>query len=139
MTAPWEITANQAPWITETYQRVVTITRLNTVAGAADDQIGNVGYSGAQLDSSSNGYATLYSGIPADIQSKSAGRTKNTNLPADIIDKPIWQIFIPGSAVPQYGIRDRDVITDDENYRYQVGAAFWTTFGYQLYSVRLEA
>jgi hypothetical protein len=42
-------------------------------------------------------------------------------------------------AGPLYSIRDRDIIVDDEGYRYGVSANYWTGIGYQLDCIRLEA
>ena len=44
----------------------------------------------------------------------------------------------PRSAT-SYSIRDRDIVVDDEGYRYSIAAASWTVFGYQLNCIRLEA
>jgi hypothetical protein len=38
-----------------------------------------------------------------------------------------------------YSIRDRDIIVDEEGYRYEVGANYWTQLGYQLSTIREEA
>jgi hypothetical protein len=38
-----------------------------------------------------------------------------------------------------HDIRDRDILTDDEDYRYQVGGNYWTSMGYQLSTIREEA
>jgi predicted ATPase len=49
-------------------------------------------------------------------------------------------VFIPASsAITIYSIRDRDIIVDDEGYRYEVGANFWTGLGYQVSTIREEA
>jgi hypothetical protein len=61
-------------------------------------------------------------------------------LPGDATSKPVWNVFIPASsAITIYSIRDRDIIVDDEGYRYEVGANFWTGLGYQVSTIREEA
>ena len=142
MTLPWMTSVNTAPWFLQQpiYPRIVSISRLSTVAGLTDT-IGNVGYSGAELGVGSEGEVVQLTALPASIQLKTGGRTtKNGELPGDAVTKPVWEIFIPASAtVVQYAIRDRDIIIDDEGYRYEVGANYWTAFGYQLSTIRMEA
>ena len=49
-------------------------------------------------------------------------------------------MLVPASAgVPKGGIRDRDILVDDEGYRYGVASAWWTQLAYNLSCVRLEA
>jgi hypothetical protein len=140
MTVPW-MTAPAPPWQQQqtNYPRVVSVSRPKTVAGLTD-AIGNVGYSGAEQGSGTEGETVLFTGLPASIQLGAAGRTtKSGELPGDAVSRPIWNIFIPANAIARYSVRDRDVITDDEGYRYEVGANFWTGLGYQLSTVRMEA
>jgi hypothetical protein len=48
-------------------------------------------------------------------------------------------IEIPSySGLVRYAIRDRDIVVDDEGYRYGVAQNRWTVFGYRLHCVRLE-
>ena len=68
-----------------------------------------------------------------------SGRTRSSLLPADIVYRPSWTIYIPASEVPKNGIRDRDILIDDDGYRYGVAAAMWTSLGWNLECVRLEA
>jgi hypothetical protein len=143
MTLPWMKTLNTAPWNAQqpVCNRVVAIHRLKTVAGSSD-AIGGVGYSGAEQSTSSiEGEQVLLTGISASIQVGAVGRTTKGGLPGDAVSKPVWLIHIPlSSGVPQYTIRDRDIIVDDEFYRYEVGANYWTALnGYQLSTIRLEA
>ena len=138
---PWMMNVNNAPWLDQQnpYPRVVTVSRNKTVAGT-NDAIGNVGYSGAEQGTGSEGETVLFSGLPAAIQLKAGGRTtKSGELPGDSVTKPVWDIYIPASAISIYSIRDRDIITDDEGYRYEVGANYWTDAGYQLSTIRQEA
>jgi len=139
---PWMTTINTNPWNSTQglYPRVVSVSRINTVAGAGD-AIGNVGYSGAEQGSGPEGEMVLLTGLAASIQVGAVGRTtKSGDLPGDAVSKTVWTIFIPVSTgIVQYSIRDRDILIDDEGYRYEVGANFWTASGYQLSTVRLEA
>jgi hypothetical protein len=115
------------------------VQRVNSVAGTTD-ALGNVGYSGAENNATAEGVTTLYVGLVASIQLGAAGKTtKNVNLPGDATSKPVWNIFIPASVTTLYDIRDRDIIVDDEQYRYEVGANYWTGLGYQLSTVRQES
>lgn len=140
---PWLISNSNAPWLQQqpVYPRLVSILRNSTVAGPiGTDAIGNVGYSGAEQGSGSEGEVVLFTNLAASIQLKAGGRTtKSGELPGDSVTKAVWEIFIPSSAVARYSIRDRDIISDDEGYRYEVGANYWTQEGYQLSTIREEA
>lgn len=137
---PWEDT--QIPWETGLFDRVVSVSRAKTIAipVSGGSGVGLTGYSGLEQTTSSAtiGEQQLYTNLPASIQAKSPGRTKGTLLPADIVYKPEWVIFIPASNISLYDIRDHDIIYDDEGYRYEVSQNMWTEFGYQLSTVRLE-
>lgn len=143
MTLPWIVNANSAPWLQQqpTYPRVISIYRNSTVAGT-NDAIGDVGYSGAEqgITTDGQGEVLIVKGLSAAIQLK-AGRStsKSTELPMDAITKPVWTIFIPATSISIYSIRDRDIIYDDEQYRYEVGSNYWTSFGYELSTIREEA
>ena len=137
---PWLNTVNTNAWNSSqpVFPRKVEVHRMKTVAGTTDI-IGDGGYSGAEQGSGPEGESVLYTGLSASIQVGAAGRTtKAGELPADAVTKPIWNIFIPASVASQYQIRDRDIIVDDEGYRYQVSTNYWTGLGYQLSTVRLE-
>lgn len=120
------------------YPRVIQISRLKNVAGATD-AIGLLGYSGAEQNSGPQGETVILTDIPASIQAGPAGRKKDGSLPTDSVFAPTWKIWIPSSSVAQGLIRDRDIVRDDELYRYQVSQAYWNILGYQLICIRLEA
>lgn len=129
------------------YPRTVAVHRTSsdavTTSGSTTSG-GLVSYMGRQPQAVASGGAeteqVLFTGLPASIQAKRSGRTRGTLLPADIVEKPEWVIFVPASAISQYDIRDRDIIVDDESYRYMVASNYWTSgFGYQLSCIRLEA
>lgn len=144
MSRPWENIA-PPPWEQQQplYDRTVAVHRskTNAVSGAGAQQIGLTGYSGREQStaaSDTEGEMVLFINLPASIQAKRAGRFMAGLVPSDITQKPQWAIIIPASALPQYSIRDRDIIVDDEAYRYEVAQNYWTAFGYQLECVRLE-
>lgn len=138
---PWE-TVLPRPWeaAQPIFDRMVAIHRNKTEAGAGTGTIGLAGYSGPEQPTSSpEGEVVLYTNIVASVQQRTAGRASGGPLPADPSYRPEWVIVIPVLAgVPRYGIRDRDIVIDDEGYRYAVEAARMSTFGYRLSCVRLE-
>lgn len=140
---PWTRTINTNPWnqLQNNFPRTVSVFRIKTVAAGVTDAIGNVGYSGAEQGVGPEGETLLYSGLRASVQVGAAGRTtKSVDLPGDAVTKPIWIIFIPyTSGGDIYDVRDRDIVVDDEGYRYVVSTNFWTGLGYQLSTVRQEA
>jgi len=112
------------------------------VAGPADTAIGGLGYSGAEQStnpSDAQGEIVLFTGIAASIQSGDTGRKKGKALPSDVFYAPTWYIFIPPTEIAQYSIKDRDIILDEEGYRYEVGQNYWSMAGYKLSCIRLEA
>lgn len=135
-TRPWEVDQGQ-------FKRTVAVhrSRTNAAQSGASQAIGLVGYSGREqttIAGAANGEDILFTGLPASIQARRAN-TKSGQLPADVTDRPMWMIFIPASAISQYDIADRDIIVDDEAYRYMVAQNYWTDFGYQLNCTREEA
>jgi hypothetical protein len=125
------------------YPRTVEIHRVKTPAAAVGttDTIGLVGYSGADATTSASdpqGEVVLYTQIPANIQAGATGRKRDSALPQDAVSNPTWDIFIQPGAVPKGAIRDRDIVVDDELYRYEVGQAYWNILGYKLACIRLE-
>jgi hypothetical protein len=131
---PWE--ATNSP-----FNRTVAVHRQISIAQETP-AVGDVGYSGAEQTTTPatgiEGEQVLMTGLPASIQITSPGRTKGI-LPADVVYRPQWRILIQASAAPIYSIRDRDLLIDDEGYRYSVIANGWTSMGYQLEVIRLEA
>jgi hypothetical protein len=140
---PWVvagIVAAAASTTVPVYDRVISVYRSLTPANSSPG-IGDVGYSGEEpttTPSGTQGQQLLFINIPCSIQLKTAGRSKG-GLPSDIVQKPMWSIFIPLGSASRYSIRDRDIVTDDESYRYGVAANVWTVLGYQLECMRLEA
>jgi hypothetical protein len=121
------------------YVRLIDVHRLVTVAGGTD-AIGNVGYSGAEGSTGGTaGENVLFTAIPASIQVMATGRKKDASLPQDIVFSPAWRIYIAPESLPKGSVRDRDIIVDDELYRYEVAQAYWNLEGWKLVCVRLEA
>jgi hypothetical protein len=121
------------------YTSVIDVHRVKTVAGT-NDAIGLTGYSGAeQSPTSAQGETVLFTDIPASIQSGTTGRKKDSSLPQDAVFAPTWFIFTPANAIAKGGVRDRDIIIDDDGYRYEVAQSQWDILGYKLSCIRLEA
>lgn len=139
---PWEDFPT-VPWEDNLlYPRLISIRRPRTPAVVAgQEQVGLIDYSGLEqtTDPGPRGEDILYINIPATIQPKTPGRTKGTLLPGDIIYKPEWTISTPPDVIPQYGVRDRDIVYDDEGYRYAVAQNAYTSLGYNLVCIRLES
>lgn len=122
------------------YARTIAVHRLNTVAGAADTTIGLTGYSGAEQSASpTQGETVLFTGIAASIQATAAGRKKSGTLATDAVFAPTWVIYTSASGLAKGSVRDRDIIVDDEGYRYEVGQAYWNILGHKISCIRLEA
>lgn len=124
------------------YPRIIEVHRNRTNAGTADTVIGLTGYSGAEASTSPSdpaGEVVLFTGIAASIQAGPTGRKKDSALPQDVVSMPTWNIFVPQSALAKDMVRDRDIIVDDEFYRYEVGQAYWNRLGWKLICIRLEA
>jgi hypothetical protein len=143
MARPWESIAPRS-WeaAQPIYNRVVSIRRLKTEAGSGTPgNIGLGGYSGAERPTTSPaGETVLFSNIPCSIQAKAASAVK-VMLPDDMTNKPTYMIEIPANTdlgIVRYAIRDRDIVQDDEGYRYGVQDNEWTVFGYNLRCIRLE-
>ena len=124
------------------YDRVVSVYRPSQTAGATGNTVGDVGYIGVvQSPTAQEGLQLILSGLPAEIQAGAVGRRGSNvgDFPTDVVYAPTWDIFIPQSAISQYSIKDRDVLQDDEGYRYEVAQNYWNVLGYKLTTIRLEA
>ena len=142
LTRPWE--SLNAGLLTRTVEvrRIFSNVPGSSSPGAPPPSaIGDIGYIGAEQTTTPGvgveGEQVLYVGLPATIAPGAAGRGKGP-LAADLVFKPGWNISIPASAVPKYGIRDKDIIVDDEAYRYQVTAAGYSAMAWNLQTIRLE-
>lgn len=144
MALPWEDNATAVPWEWNgLYSRTVTITRPIPNVQTSGVAVGLQGYSGLTESvgpTGLGGETTIASGLYCSIQARAMGKaTGDDKLPSDSPGPPVWYIFIPESQIAKGFVRDRDVVTDDEGYRYQVASAYWNTLGYRLNCIRLEA
>jgi acid phosphatase family membrane protein YuiD len=111
------------------YPRTISIVRPGVQSGA-----GNQGYLGEMPSTET----AVVSGISCSIQQKKEGRNPDASLPGDIAKRSMWRIFIPLNAVALGVIQDRDIVIDDLGIRYQVGAPYWNSLGYNLLAEKLE-
>jgi hypothetical protein len=99
--------------------------------GAYEGRTGSIGFSDP------SGLALLFPGILCAIDPHGIGRSTGAMmLPGDVVKHPQWKITT--IALPLYTIRDRDILIDDEGYRYEVGMNGWSLTGYVLNCIRLE-
>ena len=123
------------------YPRTINVMRSKTnTAGTGGGPVGLIGYSGREDSLSpadAEGFTMLFSQIQADIQVLSPGGLKGM-LPADAVAGSQWEVMTAANDTPQYSIRDRDHVVDDEGYRYIVLTAYWQGMGYSLKCTRLE-
>lgn len=123
------------------YPRRIEVRRAKSVAGNTD-ATGLTGYSGQVVTTdptNAQGEMVIAAKVPASIQAAQTGRKKDNALPGDAVFAPTWRIYIPRRALAQGAVRDRDIVVDDEGYRYEVGQNYWNVLGYQLICIRLEA
>lgn len=151
MTArPWELEQGTRPWEMPQGIFIRTI-EIHRIATPADQAVGtgDIGYVGTEQGpplpdqgpapiGTTEGEVVLYTGVIAAIQATSAGRASGP-LPADVVWKPTWTIYVSSLYLPQNAVRDRDLIVDDAGYRYAVTAADWESLGWKLLCQRLEA
>lgn len=140
----WETAAVATPpgltaGSTVVYNRVVQIYRT-VIQATQTPAIGDTGYSGeTNVTGTIPGQQQLiYANVPAAISLKAAGRSKGP-LPADVVYLTSWSIVIPVDAIPEFGIRDKDIAVDDDQYRYFIGGVGWTALQWNLECIRLEA
>ena len=122
------------------YPRLIEVRRAKTAAGAGD-ALGLIGYSGEEATTdptNPQGEIVLLTGIPASIQASTSGRKKDASLPQDAVFAPTWKIWGPLGVMVKGIVRDRDIVIDDEQYRYEVAQAYWNILGYQLVCIREE-
>lgn len=121
------------------YVRRIQVCRAKTNSDVPT-AVGLAPYSGIEGSTTAPaGQTILFTAIPASIQASQMGRKKDAALPQDAVWAPTWRIFIPLIALPKGSVRDRDIVIDDEGYRYEVAQAYWNILGYQLVCIRLEA
>lgn len=112
------------------YPRTITVTRPTKQTG-----VGAQPYGGATIATES----FVVDDVPASIQQKKEGSAPAAGLPGDAVKRTSWRIFIPLAALADGVIQTHDVVTDDLGVRYQVGAPYWNSLGYNLLAERLES
>ena len=81
-------------------------------------------------------YTTIAQGLPANINLKKEVGTLPANLPSDVSRRTYWfASFVAADG----SVKDGDIITDGEGYRYSVTAANWQSIYYQCLCERLES
>lgn len=110
------------------YPRKVSIYRPSNQTVAGENP-----YSGLANDQ----LTILFSSLQCAVQMRKATGTPLLGLPGGQSAKPIYVVLILGLKIGD--IKDRDVVVDDEGYRYQVTANYWTPLSYQITCERLES
>jgi hypothetical protein len=127
------------------YPRTIQVRRLRrdvtpAVLANFEPDAGYVGSEQNTVSDDPNSELVLYKNVCCSIAAHQSGRTKDGLVPTDATMKPLWLIIVPASScVPKAAIRDRDLLVDDEQYRYIVAQAWWTPLSWNLSAVRLEA
>ena len=103
----------------------IKIERANTTAAV-----------GLQTYGAPTSYTTIASGLPANINLKKEVGTLPANLPGDVSRRTYW---FASFVAPDGAVKDGDIITDGEGYRYSVTAANWQSLYYQCLCERLES
>lgn len=108
------------------YPRTIAITRP-----AAQSGVGAQPYGGLSPTTET----PVASGLAASIQLATAGKTNPAGLPGDV-EVSNYKIF--SRQIGRGLVQDRDIVTDDMGWRYQVLSAYWDSLGANLYTKRLE-
>jgi hypothetical protein len=131
--------------MTSLYPRRVKLRRSRTNAidpTTGAKAVGLVGYSGFEQDVSLTnpaGEKIIASNIKCSIQARGIGKVKGLDVTEGDAPGPVqWRVFIPKTGLAKGVVLDRDLIVDDEGYRYQVAAAYWNLLGHRLDCIRLE-
>jgi hypothetical protein len=74
--------------------------------------------------------------VPGNVQIKKEVGTQPAALPGDISRRTYWVVSF---YAPNGWVKDGDIVTDGEGYRYQVTAANWQSIYYQCLCERMEA
>ncbi len=111
------------------YPRTIAITRP-----AVQSAVGSEPYGGLNAATETS----VAVGLPASIQKAGAAGTPLGGIPGDIAGRTVWRMFIPQGSAALGLVRDRDIVTDDQGWRYQVMATYWNSLGLQLSCELLE-
>lgn len=123
------------------YNRTMDIHRPETVA-AGSPNIGLLPYSGMGQGAGTGtfGETIIQTGVPCSIQAQGMGKTRGLGLlPGDAAGPAQWHIYTPPGYLAKGTVKDRDILVDDEGYRYQVSQASFSQLGDKLVCTRLEA
>ena len=131
--------------------RVVALVRpseeVSPIGGAAPGMPSQPGSAGTSWGVSSKpvtgnvqaGEIAIVAGVPVNILGTTGRATGTGELPSDAPGPSRWRIALPASVCPKGSVKDRDVLIDEEGYRYQVSAAVWTAIGYRCEAIRTES
>lgn len=117
------------------FNRTISVMRPDGEAppsGVTTVQLG--GYSGVTAAAETE----IYFDLPASIQPRSSVRQHVNSLPSDQRSPYVWSFYLKNGAVPVGGIKNRDIIVDDQGERYQVEASQWTLLGCHIRALMLE-
>jgi hypothetical protein len=137
---PWEnnplVSSLQAQYL---YVRTVAIHRPRPPTPV---EVGQISYQGLQQTTAAgdSGEDIIQTGVACAIQCFGLGKAGGPGITKSDSPGPVqWRIFFSPSALSKGALRDRDILIDDEGYRYDVGAAYWNVLGYRADCIRLEA
>lgn len=158
MALPWE-GERARPWeAVFLYPRTIEIRRpISNAEIAGVPQVGLVGYSGLEQNIGVSGVTTdgvglfnstfpgqvgetiIATGISASIQATNSPTLATSLTPSNMPGPVNYHIFLPATALARGIVKDRDIIVDDEGYRYGVSSNYWNSMGYRISAIRLEA
>lgn len=70
--------------------------------------------------------------IPCTLQQKSYSNKPITGLPQDLSNDSIWNAYFKRKTAAKGFFKERDVLIDDLNRKFEVLAAYWNILGYKL-------
>ncbi|MHB1023341.1 MAG: hypothetical protein ACYC0Z_13120 [Acidobacteriaceae bacterium] len=82
------------------------------------------------------GFTLIAQGLPANVNIKKEVGDIKAHLPGDIGRQTYWNVSFYGA---DGSVKDGDIVTDGEGYRYQVTSANWQSIYYQCLCQRLES
>ena len=91
---------------------------------------------GLQSYGAPTSYTTIALNLPANINIKKESGRLAANLPGDVSKRTYW---LASFSAANGTVRDGDIITDGEGYRYSVTGANWQSIYYQCLCERLES
>ena len=111
-----------------------------TISVRRPAQISGVGVIDGYVSQSPAGERVIASNIPASIQAKQSGGSRNpADLPSDSKGQVSWRVLTPRGALADGEVLNRDVIIDDLGRRFQVVAAYMAPLGADFICQQMEA